>query len=512
MPTARQAGRRGRLPVKPPAERFDIQYVSAYLPAPLPAPVYPVDVSGGITDWGMLGNGPDPACTSYPNGVGDCTFAGRQHYRMAKAAAGSETEQWESSNDLVAEYLKYDHGQDQGAQIADLLLYWYNAGTILAFAPVDHTKPAEVDAAMAAFHGAYVGVNLTDDADSLFGEQQPWTTASGEQPDPNDGHCFVPGTRILTDDLQWVPIEALRLGDGLVGFDESAGVGRNNRRKYRRAVVQASEMLNLPCYEVEFDDGSVVTCSYDHLWLVKNGNLTLWQRTDRIQPTVTLVSKPLRTWETDTSHGAGYLAGAFDGEGWCSREKTCTVHGVGFAQRENEMLEAVTTELKERGFAYRDNIHHKPQPDSFTRSEDIHTLALAGKRPEILRFLGSIRPARLLPKFSADRLGSVFYDPWMPVRRITPVGERPVVALETSTRTFIAEGFLSHNCIVKVAADGSQYDTWVTWGALQRSTLAWTVACLDEAWVIITQEDADAASLNVAALRADIDALKGTGG
>ena len=42
------------------------------------------------------------------------------------------------------------------------------------------------------------------------------------------------------------------------------------------------------------------------------------------------------------------------------------------------------------------------------------------------------------------------------------------------------------HCIVKVGADGHQLDTWVTWGALQQSTLAWTAACLDEAWVIIT--------------------------
>lgn len=255
MPDMRTSGHRGRLPVKPPAERFPIQYLSSYLRAPLPAPAYPVDVSSGITAWGMLGNGPDPTCITRPDGVGDCTFAGRQHTKMAKAAAGGETEQWETSDQLVAEYLAYDHGQDQGANIADLLLSWYQAGTILAFAPVDHSEPTAVDTAMAAFHGAYVGVNLTDDADSLFGQGEPWTTADGQQAEPSDGHC-----------------------------------------------------------------------------------------------------------------------------------------------------------------------------------------------------------------------------------------------------------------IVKVAADGSQLDTWVTWGALQKSTLPWTAACLDEAWVIITQEDADAANLDVTALRADIDALHGTGG
>ena len=69
MPT-RNAGLRGRLPKKPPAERFNIQYLSSYLTSPLPAPAYPVDVTAGITDWQMLGNGPDPTCTTHPNGVG----------------------------------------------------------------------------------------------------------------------------------------------------------------------------------------------------------------------------------------------------------------------------------------------------------------------------------------------------------------------------------------------------------------------------------------------------------
>ena len=189
----RVPGLRGRLPVKPIGERFAIGYLSDYLSEPLPAPQYPVNVTGGIgeTGWGMLGNGPDPTCTAYPDGVRDCTFAGRQHYKMAKAADYDETEQWETSDALVAEYLAYDNGQDNGAVIADLLLSWYQAGKIKAFAPVDHTDPAAVDSAMEAFKGVYVGVNLTDDANDLFSEGQPWTVDNGEQPDPNEGHCIV---------------------------------------------------------------------------------------------------------------------------------------------------------------------------------------------------------------------------------------------------------------------------------------------------------------------------------
>jgi hypothetical protein len=122
---------------------------------------------------------------------GDCTFAGRIHYQMAKAAAGGEPMPSETADQVVAEYLSYDHGQDVGANIADLLLYWYRQNNILGFAPVDHTNPEAVDAAMAAFHGVYAGVDLTPDADSLFGQGQAWTTADGQQPDPNEGHCIV---------------------------------------------------------------------------------------------------------------------------------------------------------------------------------------------------------------------------------------------------------------------------------------------------------------------------------
>jgi hypothetical protein len=123
---------------------------------------------------------------------------------MAKAAAGREREEWMTSAVLVSEYLAYNRGQDLGANMADVLLHWYNAGTILAFAPVDHTNPAEVDAAMATFHGIYAGVNLTVDTDQLFEQHQPWTVANGQQPNPNDGQCML---KVAADGAQhdsWV--------------------------------------------------------------------------------------------------------------------------------------------------------------------------------------------------------------------------------------------------------------------------------------------------------------------
>ena len=205
--TPRIAGKRGRLR----SERVALRYVHEYATVALPAPAYPVDVRGGIADtaWQMLGNGPDPTCTVAPEGVGDCGFAGRQHVRMAKAACYGETETWETSDELVSEYLAYDGGQDMGVSLAAVLLAWYKAGKILGFAPVDHTDPAAVDSAMQAFKGIYAGVDLTDDADELFGNAEPWTTANGETPDPDEGHCiakvYADGNSVSSDPVDgWV--------------------------------------------------------------------------------------------------------------------------------------------------------------------------------------------------------------------------------------------------------------------------------------------------------------------
>lgn len=200
MSNTRVAGKRGCLPPLPPEMRLPVKYIHEYT-GPLPAPTYPVDVTGGIAkdSWGMCANGPDPTCTSHPKGLGDCTFAGREHYHYAKAACYRLTETRETSDQLAAEYLKYDHGVDQGAVIAKLLLHWYRAGLIAGFAPVDFHDVATSDSAMQKFKGLYTGVSLTDDADQLFGEGKPWTVADGQVPDPDEGHCILRVTADGTD-------------------------------------------------------------------------------------------------------------------------------------------------------------------------------------------------------------------------------------------------------------------------------------------------------------------------
>jgi hypothetical protein len=197
--TERIPGRRGRKPaVLPPG----LKMLGAYLTSPLPAPALPLDASGGFTGWEMLGNGPDASVTNQgPNfeGVGDCGPVDTVHKRMADLALSAllhgtplPADPMPDANTVVADYLAYDGGQDEGVVGSEMMHAWYTSGLIGS--KIDGYAPVpldQIDAAMAVFGAVLVGVNLTDDADQLFNQGQPWNVDQGQKPDPNEGHFIL---------------------------------------------------------------------------------------------------------------------------------------------------------------------------------------------------------------------------------------------------------------------------------------------------------------------------------
>lgn len=253
-------------------------------------------------------------------------------------------------------------------------------------------------------------------------------------------NCLTPDTKVLTKDLRYVEIGSVQVGDVLVGFDEEAPT-KGEHRKIRETVVTKAERIFRPTYEIALSDGTVVKASDGHLWLVSTASRrTVWKRTDELSST-DRIFKIFDTWEHVEDYRTGYLASAFDGEGHFSRQAI-----LGFSQRENVMLGKVRKYLDALGFKYWE------RKETGTNN-DVTVLHIAGGRASISRFLGQIRPERLLQKVDLNSLGSIgrhdfvgqdFEHPI--VLSVTSVGEREVVALETTTQTFIAEGLASHNC------------------------------------------------------------------
>lgn len=181
----------GKAPVLQGDEKLAIQYIGAYATVPLTGSPESGDVTGGLTDILMLGNGPDPTLTlNGGNPVGDCVPVAEAHNKMIKAKDENEAEANPTADSVVGPYLKFDHNQDEGVIIAKWLLWQYQQGNIEAFAPIDITDRDQLQSAMLAFHGVIIGVDLTDDAQQLFPDGV-WNVDDGQKPNPEMGHGIL---------------------------------------------------------------------------------------------------------------------------------------------------------------------------------------------------------------------------------------------------------------------------------------------------------------------------------
>lgn len=255
----------------------------------------------------------------------------------------------------------------------------------------------------------------------------------------DNDYCVAPGTRVLCSDLTWKAAQDIRRNDRVVGFDE---VG--TKRKFRDSRVTSVKQLTRPCYKITTDKG-VVTASAEHKWLARTlpSYKSEWVLTSDIRTghTISFLAKP---WEVEHTQEAGYLAGFLDGEGFVSGS-------TGFGQNKGEVSTYVQELLRRRGFTL----------NSYTsKGSKCEQLLVDGPLGERLRLLGTIRPKRLLPKGKSIWEGK---QTWgnrskpAAVIAVEYVGEQNVIAIGTTSSTFIAEGLFSHNSKLEPVAGG-----WVT--------------------------------------------------
>lgn len=243
--------------------------------------------------------------------------------------------------------------------------------------------------------------------------------------------CVTPDTRILTSDLRWKPAKDISVGDELWGFDEDANI-----RKIRKAVVEQAQRIEKHCYRITTTQGTI-TASQDHSFLWKNANNGRnyeWRHVKDLKVGDAL-GFFIQPWLEDCSRDGGWLAGLLDGEGWVTDHAT-----VGFGQNDGIVLDRALAQLEADGFTY-ERGKNASGCNQITISKDS---AFAG-----LQALGRYRPIRLLHKalgcVEGMRTWCQKSEPAI-IQRIEFVNRQEVIALQTTTHTFIAEGFLSHNC------------------------------------------------------------------
>jgi ATP-dependent DNA helicase DinG len=268
-----------------------------------------------------------------------------------------------------------------------------------------------------------------------------------------DQLCVAPETRILTSDVRYIPAVDVTVGMHLMAFEEER-VG--HRRHYCDSTVESVTRLTRPCYELEFDDGTRVVCSAEHQWLVGKTMEVKWMTAKQLCVTTAkrMGSKVIRlaeVWDDPSGYEHGYLAGLFDGEGCLQQRPAMNLAGghfnsLTFSQVDNECLAEGKACLEKLGI--------QSSINKVNRNNAAHAtcyIVRLSSRRDILRVLGQCRPRRLLAKFQPDLLGAI---PAISGKsasgqrliRKTYLGAQEVIAIKTSSRTYIAEGLASHNC------------------------------------------------------------------
>lgn len=275
-----------------------------------------------------------------------------------------------------------------------------------------------------------------------------------------DGHiCCAPGTRILKSDLRYVGIETLKAGDRLLAFDEFNDGPRfkcapSGYRHWRVATVLSTKAIMRPSVRLTFNDGTVVVCSEEHQWLSGSNRGLRWVTTKNWYTTIpranqhAWVFKPLPVIEPRDDYIHGWLGGFADGEGH--------YHGgamggggswaISLHQLSGPIADKAVASLEKCG--YKASRHVKLRPGR----KSIEAITILGGADETFRFLMECRPERLITNFLNGIEKKSIYTrrgrSRVFVTKMEPLGNRKVIALTTSTGTYIAEGLASHNCNV----------------------------------------------------------------
>lgn len=251
--------------------------------------------------------------------------------------------------------------------------------------------------------------------------------------------CVSPETKVLLADLTWRRADALCVGDSLVTVDERVKPGRGRKRKMREGTVICAVAKTLERVRVVTTRGSIVV-SAEHPFLRVGASGSGWWRADELRPghRVKFFVPP---WEAEPeTWESGWLAGLLDGDGWVSKGDRHELQGgagrVGVSQPLGSPI---------RG-KVRDALLRLGMPLSITITRGTRWHATVKNRFKAIELLGRVRPKRLMSRsrrlwegWIVGKSGSCI------VKKVEAIGRGPVVALATSTRTLITDGFVTHN-------------------------------------------------------------------
>lgn len=264
------------------------------------------------------------------------------------------------------------------------------------------------------------------------------------------GLCYDPKTRVLTHDLQWRDIESVKIGDELVSTDDDPIGGRGRGRKMRTCRVQAIREVSEPALKIIMDNGVELIATPQHRHLIKQrgGSIAQWKPASwlRIGDEIRTITTP---WD-GASYEDGWFGGMIDGEG-SLRPKERGGFELCVCQVPGPVLDRARSYLSDRGYHFREEIDDRVSgSNSKFGNKPVHKL-IVSRMNEAFRIVGQTRPSRFISKRwweGKDLPGKKSGEAWRKVVSIEALPPRRMIDLQTSTKTFVAEGFVSHNSTI----------------------------------------------------------------
>lgn len=220
-------------------------------------------------------------------------------------------------------------------------------------------------------------------------------------------------------------------------------------------MVVGKECVTKPSYRLTFSDGTQVIASGDHQWLGGKNRGLRWLTTSRWNTTIARknqkawVLKILDVVDQKEDYEHGWLGGFADGEG----------HYHGSAARGggswNISLHQAEGNTAERCLSLLSACNYKIRTETRQRKNGAYKTMCShhinGGMVDTFRFLMECRPDRLIGNLLKGIEKKSIYTRnkrYVFLQSMEYLGEQDVIALETDTHTYIAEGLASHNCNV----------------------------------------------------------------
>jgi hypothetical protein len=286
--------------------------------------------------------------------------------------------------------------------------------------------------------------------------------------------CLDPSTKVLTADLRWVEIDTLKPGDEIVAVDEGRteiedreAAARDRRlrkprkrhkiidqldfgfkrpeRKMRTAVVLDKWDTFQPAFRITLDDGRVLTASSKHRWLClrRGGCEPIWRavRDMQVGDEIRYITKP---WG-NSEYEDGWFGGFLDGEG--SMPKGGSGSEANVSQSDNPAYARALDYLKSREYNYHIEQDNSPERRSKFGNKPVNRLVVS-RIDEVFHLVGQTRPARFLGRRwweGKSMPGKSTGVGWARIVSIDKLPRQRLIDIQTTTKTFIAEGMVSHN-------------------------------------------------------------------